>query len=237
MDTSARPHIASNGYINWDGKTGMFPFTEQVPAQRSSKNREKGTIETKAKQTITRDIIKKMILEEVMPAIRATWPENSCKTIWIQQDNARPHINIDDPEFLEEANKDGFDMHLICQPAQSPDLNVLDLGFFRAIQAIQHQEFPESVEELVESVLTSYASYDPRIINMTWLHSMYVMEEIMKVKGGNNFKNPHKGKKRLQRLGLLPSYVEVSNELVLDSINFLNEGIIERGESSNANML
>ncbi|XP_056695070.1 uncharacterized protein [Spinacia oleracea] len=231
------PYRATTGDILWDGKLGIFPFIDEVATQRSSKNRDKGIVETKPKQSITRETIRSMILDEVKPTIRAKWPRGACKTIWIQQDNARPHIEVDDPQFLEEAKKDGFDMHLICQPPQSPDLNILDLGFFRAIQSIQHQEFPVSVEELIESVIKSYNNYDPNIINMTWLHSMYVMEEILKVKGGNNYKSPHKGKKRLQRLGVLPTYVEVPNELVQDTVHFLNAGIIEGGQSSNAHMV
>ena len=51
------------------------------------------------------------------------------KKIFIQQDNTRVHIRYDDQEFRQIATADGFDIHLMCQPANSPDLNVLDLGF------------------------------------------------------------------------------------------------------------
>ncbi|XP_031116503.1 uncharacterized protein LOC116020160 [Ipomoea triloba] len=47
------------------------------------------------------------------------------------------------------AKKDGFDIHLTCQPPNSPDMNVLDLGFLRALQSLQHQEAPRNVNELV----------------------------------------------------------------------------------------
>nr|GMD13246.1 Transposase, Tc1-like protein [Ipomoea batatas] len=37
----------------------------------------------------------------------------------------------------------------IESPPNSPDMNVLDLGFFRALQSLQHQEAPRNVDELV----------------------------------------------------------------------------------------
>ncbi|GAA0148497.1 hypothetical protein LIER_07921 [Lithospermum erythrorhizon] len=48
-------------------------------------------------------------------------------------DNARPHIDPLDAKFPEAAQGDGFDIQLTCQPPNSLDLNVPDLGYFRAI--------------------------------------------------------------------------------------------------------
>ena len=59
---------------------------------------------------------------------------------FIQQDNAKPHIKVDDAEFLQEASRDGFDIRLCFQPPNSPDLNVLELSFFQAIQSRQEQK-------------------------------------------------------------------------------------------------
>ncbi|KAK8636943.1 hypothetical protein V6N13_064376 [Hibiscus sabdariffa] len=82
-------------------------------------------------------------------AIRAKWPSSSDKRIFIQKDNAKPHIDIDDEQFLQAASLDGFNFQLFFQPPNSPDLNVLDLGYFRAIQSLQHQESPTTIDELV----------------------------------------------------------------------------------------
>ena len=38
----ARPIFANDGQLIFDGKIEIFPFTSQVPAQRSSKNRKRG---------------------------------------------------------------------------------------------------------------------------------------------------------------------------------------------------
>jgi hypothetical protein len=42
-----------------------------------------------------------------------------------------------DAEVLEKLNNMTVTVNLVDQPANSPDLNVLDLGYFAAIQALQ----------------------------------------------------------------------------------------------------
>jgi len=54
--------------------------------------------------------------------------------------------------FCEVAKLDGFDMRLVCQPANSSDFNVLDLGFFNSIQSIQYKTSSKTTEELVAAV-------------------------------------------------------------------------------------
>ena len=79
----------------------------------------------------------------LLPAIKQRWPASERgTTIWIQQDNAKTHIPVDDPEFVAAAQADGWDIRLTCQPPNSPDLNILDLGFFAALQSIFHKLSP-----------------------------------------------------------------------------------------------
>ena len=49
-----------------------------------------------------------MLITNVLPTIRAKWPQGLLRHIYIQQDNAKPYIAHNDREFLEEAMKDGF---------------------------------------------------------------------------------------------------------------------------------
>ena len=79
-----------------------------------------------------------MHITNVQPTIRAKWPQGLSKHIYIQQDNAKPHIAHNDREFLEEAIKHGFYIQLVQQPPNSPNMSVLDLGFFRSIRALQY---------------------------------------------------------------------------------------------------
>jgi len=103
--------------------------------------------------SITREVIRGFMINQVLPAIRAKWPrEDVGRPIFIQQDNAPSHLKLDDPEFCEAAKLGGFDIRLICQPPNSPDFNILDLGFFRAIQAIQYQKNAKTMEALLPAV-------------------------------------------------------------------------------------
>ena len=149
---SARPRF-HNGVCIFDGKIGSFPLVTYEQAKRRSVNREAGTWEVKPIAHITRDVIREFMIERVLPAIREKWPmEDIHKPIYIVQDNAPSHLEVNDHLFCEAARQDGFDIRLICQPPNSPDFNILDLGFFRAIQAIQYRKSARTVQELVPIV-------------------------------------------------------------------------------------
>ncbi|KAK8705263.1 hypothetical protein V6N13_048869 [Hibiscus sabdariffa] len=135
---------------------GIFPFVFKELTRRNSKNRQVGTLETKPISSVTKDVIRSCLINKVLPGIRAKWPSSSDKRVFIQQDNAKPHIDIHDEQFLQAASLDGFNFQLFFQPPNSPDLNVLDLGYFRAIQPLQHQESPTTIDELVGAVEKSF---------------------------------------------------------------------------------
>ncbi|GAA0144003.1 hypothetical protein LIER_04557 [Lithospermum erythrorhizon] len=125
---------------------------------------------------VTQDISRAWMIEKVLPAIRDRWPMCSRgSTIYIQQDNARPHIKTFDEKLLEAAKTDGFDIRLTCQAPNSPELNVLDLGYFRAIQSLQYQEAPRNIDELVKVVEKSYKDLSPKALN----HVFITLQECM----------------------------------------------------------
>ncbi|EEE52908.1 hypothetical protein OsJ_35513 [Oryza sativa Japonica Group] len=131
LAAKARPRFDEYGECTFDGKIGIFSFTYWEAAKRSSRTRERGT---KAMTSVTRDIIQNYLIEKVLPAIKHKWPnEERGLPIFIQQDNAKTHIAVDDPAFLSVAQEDGWDIRLTCQPPNCPDLNVLDLGFYAAL--------------------------------------------------------------------------------------------------------
>jgi hypothetical protein len=150
----ARPRFRDGNCI-FDGRIGCFPLVTYEPAMRGNQRtgRVRGDLVMKPIQSITRDVIRDFMINKVLPAIRAKWPrEDVGRPIFIQQDNAPTHLKLDDPVFCEAAKQEGFDIRLICQPANSPDFNILDLGFFRAIQAIQYKKNAKTIEALVLAV-------------------------------------------------------------------------------------
>lgn len=128
IESVARPRYDEDGVEYFSGKIGIFPFVIKEPARRNSKNRVVGTLETKPILSVTKDVTRTCLIEKVLPAIRSKWPlSRSNGPIFIQQDNARPHLGVNDVEFNEATRQGGFDIRLCFQPPNSPDLNVLDL--------------------------------------------------------------------------------------------------------------
>ncbi|XP_021717027.1 uncharacterized protein LOC110684897 [Chenopodium quinoa] len=226
MAMIGKPLHDLNGNMLHDGKYGIFPFTYQQLAKKKSKNRDAGTLVTKAVQSVTREEIRKMLLTNIIPAIHNQWHPSLSKDVFIQWDNARPHQVPKDEEFKAACIANGFNIQMVFQPAQSPDLNVLDLGLFNVIQSLQYQSFPRKIEELIEKVYEAYEWFDPILNKYTWITLQSVMKMILEKEGGNNFNPPHMKKKRLDNLGQLPEFLEVERELIEQAVQLLNTVVV-----------
>ncbi|ETM30911.1 hypothetical protein L914_21421, partial [Phytophthora nicotianae] len=111
---------------NFNGKLGLWPFAEEYVAQRSSQYRPKGTILQRNIESVDTAVYKHLLLTCVFSANREKWPrDDRGKIIYMQQDNASPHILPDDEDVVREGQQKGWDIRLIFQPANSPDFNVL----------------------------------------------------------------------------------------------------------------
>ncbi|KAJ0407208.1 hypothetical protein ATCC90586_004520 [Pythium insidiosum] len=108
----------------FDGKIGLWPLTEKYVAKRASRNRPAGTVCTRNVETVDRLLYKKYIIESVIPGIKAKWPrKDRGRVIFIQQDNAKPHLPPTDPDVIAAGTADGWNIRMLCQPPNSPDLN------------------------------------------------------------------------------------------------------------------
>ncbi|XP_074264466.1 uncharacterized protein LOC141586956 [Silene latifolia] len=216
-------------YITEDNETVYVVEGEELPhrccqsksSKRSSENRPRGTLETKPIESITKQVIKDCLIHQVIPAIKSVWPEGLSKHIYIQQDNARPHIKNDDPDFMAAENSDGFNIELVFQPPNSPDLNVNDLGYFKALQSLQKKKAAKTVDDLVNEVMQAFIDYSPSKLNNIFLSLQAVMIEMMKCKGHNNFSLPHMGKGHLAVIGMLPRNLIVNEVLVRQCIEHM----------------
>jgi hypothetical protein len=133
--------------------------------------------------------------------------------IFIQQDNAKTHIAVDDPAFVQAAQADGWDIRLTCQPPNSPDLNVLDLSFFATIQALFEKGTPNNINDIVLKVDEAYKNYLVDRANRIFLTQQSCMMEIMKHNGGQHYNVPHMKKKTLELQGRLPITLKCSLQL------------------------
>ncbi|CAM9995357.1 unnamed protein product [Choristocarpus tenellus] len=79
---------------------------------------------------------KKLIIEDVIPAIKACMLRLEGHTIFVQQDGANAtHQGGGIMKAIEEVV--GDDTVIETQPVNSPNLNVNDLGFFRFIRQLK----------------------------------------------------------------------------------------------------
>ena len=83
-------------------------------------------------------------------------PDDKSKLIIVQQDNARPHVFPTDPMIAVEGTKDGYNIRVENQPANSLDLNVLDLSIFNAVDKLQKSMERKSIDELVQAVVSAF---------------------------------------------------------------------------------
>ena len=158
-----------------------------------------------------------------MPAIREKFPSVSKDhKIRIQQDNARPHAKSGDMTINAAGKEDGWDISLTCQPPNSPDLNVLDLGYFKAIQSIQHQMCPATVDELIQCVRDAYWQQPIETTENVFLSLQKVMECIMVEKGGNKYTLPHIGKQKIrQSCEQMPLTLNCSDDAINSALELL----------------
>ncbi|KAH9114660.1 hypothetical protein AeMF1_011275 [Aphanomyces euteiches] len=196
----ARPRFDENGVCTFDGKLGLWPFVQQVAAARSSRNRPRGTLETQS-INVNKSVYEEFILTKLLPAIKERWPQEGQRLV-IQHDNASPHGEF--PQDLLSRHLPQFDVEVRCQPPNSPDLNVLDLGYFNAIQSLQYTKSPTTIDELIVAVQDSFHELDSLVLERVFFTLQSVMLETLRNKDSNKYKLPHMGKDRLIKTNSLP---------------------------------
>ena len=150
---------------------------------------------------------------------------------FIQQDGAKNHISCDNKLFNDALVEKGINATLYTQAANPPDVNLLDLGFFRAIQSFNNAA-PKIEEELIEAVSAAYDKYSHHKINQTWLTLQCCFNQIIMHHGNNVYKIDHIGKEQLEQSGNLPDVMDV----VEDAENICNYNLTDDDESKNDTM-
>ena len=230
----ARPRRLSDGTY-WDGKLGIWPFGFEAPALRGSCNRPAGTMEWH-NVSVDKKEHRRMMLNNVVTSIIEKWPtaqlyDDNFK-ITIQHDGAPSHFDgTKDEVWVEELTEMGLQdkIALVKQPANSPDTNINDLGFFASLQSRYYLENPKSCQDIIAMVKKTFEDYPSRLLNFIWLTYMSCLNEII-VHGGSNFyKIPHMNKHKLERENRLPHTLNVS-ERARDLVNLVNGEEIDEAD-------
>jgi hypothetical protein len=226
MAAVARPGWDERTMTWFDGKIGIWPFVYEEPARCSSKNRPAGSMVLKSTVKIDEGVHRAMMIDNVIPAILSKWPCRRGEHIYVQQDNAPAHTKAVDAEVAELAAVHNVNLEMKRQPSNSPDFNVLDLGFFNAIQTLQHQYAPTSIRELVDAVENAFYHQPRETLDNVFLSLQQAMVGAMSVGGNNSYKLRHMGKEGLRRAGMLPVSIRCDEDVL--------EGAREAARSTHA---
>ena len=114
------------------------------------------------------------------PSNQGKWPAPTRHNpIFIQQDNAKSHRVNDHQDLLEACSSDGFNIEVINQPPNSPDTNVLDLGFFASIQSLQDRTRARTIDDLIREVEMAWEAAAPAKLGKVWTSLQASMEQIL----------------------------------------------------------
>ena len=102
-----KPHTLPDGTA-FDGKIGIWPFAEEVEAQRSSKKRTRGTIELKGVNVTAEDFLK-MVTKRggLLDTIKRKLVAVKHLEIEIQIKGATPHTGKGNLDKLRNADQAG----------------------------------------------------------------------------------------------------------------------------------
>ena len=203
----AMPRYDMNKNAWFDRKIGIWPIGKWELVKQSSKKCAKGMPAWK-NQSIMRDVYQEYLVQKLLPALKHKWLTNNGR-IQLQQDGTKSHILDDDEEFKEVVDDIGLSVTVYTQSPNSPDTNILNLGFFRVIQSF-NDDCPANEEELIKSVEKAYGEYPMRKLNHVWLTLQSCFNMIIENDGGNDYKILHMGKESLEQRGLLPWVLDVT---------------------------
>ncbi|ETV90235.1 hypothetical protein H310_14937 [Aphanomyces invadans] len=132
--------------FSFEGKIGMWLFVRYLPVLRNSRNRPADTL-VDTLMNVDAAVYRELVTTRVVSAIKTRFPSAN-KRVVLQHDNATPHGAITN-EVVASVSTDGWTFVVRRQPPNSPDLNVLDLGFFASVQSLQYKVASHSIDDVI----------------------------------------------------------------------------------------
>lgn len=188
--------------LNFSGKVAMHCCTEMVEAARASKNRGRGDLEEKD-VPVTAEYYRHVMKTYMVPSFKKCVREarlGGAKLV-VQHDGAKPHTGKGNNEYwpvMLQTLCPNLAVEVVTQPAQSPDLNVLDMGFFNSLQCLADETDPDSLSDLLSNVEDIFWEEYPAETLMQVFNTQYdVYNAILAKEGGNDYDlNEYRGYKR-----------------------------------------
>lgn len=137
---------------------------------------------------------KHMMTTLVFPKLCAQFP--NATSIRVQQDGARCHTGKQKDgaeritaELNEEGAKCSPPIEVVTQSAQSPDFNINDLAFFRALSCavskVRRGQVDFDKDKLVADVKKAWEEYSNDKLARMWEYHRYCLQASLDIRGGN----------------------------------------------------
>ena len=81
---------------------------------------------------------------------------------------------------------------------------------------------PKNMTELITTVEDAFEELHPKILTNVWISLQHHLNEVLKVKGCNDYIQPHFGKKVQEDNGRLRIQVRIPTQIVRKAVAFLN---------------
>lgn len=111
---------------------------------------------------------------------------STCTSTLHSANNVTVHPKEDDEKVSSCGQECRRNHKIVMQLLNSPDFNVLDLGFFPSIQSLQYKAAPRNMEELIKFTVAAYDAYGP-----IKLYNKSSWKLQCRAAGGNRYKLPH----------------------------------------------
>lgn len=182
--------------LGFDGPLGLFVVGREAMAKRNSKFREKGEVYMK-QENMDGELFREIVTEKIFPAIKKKLKR--AKSVRLIFDRGGGH---DITTSLPALNKIGAKMKprviVECQPANSPDCNIWDLGLLNSMKSrlpiVRYVSDAEKTIEdrIVDEVMKVWDMFPSDKFHAIFETLKMVHRSIIQFKGGNEFMMPHK---------------------------------------------
>jgi hypothetical protein len=162
----------------------------------------------------------------VLDSIKEKMPWLSTKIVKIQHDGAKPHSGHNNETVIANlGSTNGWRFQFKRQPAQSPDLNVLDLGLFWSLKCRVRsiKQRAQNINELIINVTNAYDNYDHQTLDHVWACLFEIYNLFLQDNGGNRYGLPHNHIRNRQNNG--STFVNLTMDI--DSYNRITIAINE----------
>ncbi len=186
----ARPDSAHG----FDGKIGIWRVQDLVTCERSNRYHRVG--EQYMKDVHMDAPLYRQFMKKIMTEIKTKMHWLRGSPVIIQHDGASAHTATSNNAYFARLGKqDGWKISICTQPAQSPDLNINDLAFFRSLKCrVEYlKNGHQTLDSLYQAVQTAWSQYDPETLERIWGVQYECYRQILRLEGDNDYKTPHSG--------------------------------------------